>query len=152
MDCGEDKNDDRPEYGGTICCHAFRARETAFLQQVIDRADTEFAEAGVAHRIAISHVPFTQIERAPFDFKQDTYRRWGQLLNDRILLSGHIHRAYITRPGDARDAYGMWFPTVVGSEVCGKDHAFFGCGILWENGTVRVIFNGQETVTEDTVL
>ena len=51
LDCGEDKNDDRPEYGGTICCHAF-----------------------------------------------------------------------------------------------------FGCGILWENGTVRVIFNGQETVTEDTVL
>lgn len=101
-------------------------------------------------------MPFTQIERAPFDIEQDTYRRWVQLLNDRIqpefLLSGHIHQAYITRPGDARDAYGMRFPTVVGFEVRGKDHAFFGCGILWENGTVRVIFNGQETVTEDTVL
>lgn len=156
LDCGEDKNDDHPEYGGTICCHAFRARETAFLQQVIARADMEFAEAGVAHRIVISHVPFTQIERAPFDIEQDTYCRWVQLLNDRIqpkfLLSGHIHRAYITRPGDARDAYGMRFPTVVGSEVCNEDHSFTGCGILWVNGTVRIIFNGQETVTEDTVL
>ena len=156
LDCGEDKNDDCPEYGGTICCHAFRARETAFLQQVIDRADTEFAEAGVAHRIAISHVPFTQIERAPFDIEQDTYRRWVQLLNDRIqpefLLSGHIHRSYITRPGDARDAYGMRFPTVVGSEVCSEDHSFTGCGILWEKGAVRIIFNEQETVTGDTVL
>ncbi len=41
---------------------------------MIDRADTEFAEAGVAHRIVISHVPFTQIERAPFDIEQGTYR------------------------------------------------------------------------------
>ena len=31
-------------------------------------------------------------------------------------------------------------------------YSFTGCGILWGNGTVRIIFNGQEPVTGDTVL
>ena len=31
-------------------------------------------------------------------------------------------------------------------------YSFTDCGILWRSGTVRIIFNGQEPVTRDTVL
>ncbi len=47
LDCGEDKSDDHAEYGHTICCHAFRRRETAFLREVVVHADEEYAAAGV---------------------------------------------------------------------------------------------------------
>lgn len=36
LDCGEDKIDAHPEYGNTVCCHAFREEETEYLKQVIE--------------------------------------------------------------------------------------------------------------------
>lgn len=42
LDCGEDKMDKDPEYGSTICCHAFRQQETAFIRQVIADARTAY--------------------------------------------------------------------------------------------------------------
>ena len=38
MDCGEDKPDGGIEYGGTICCHVFRLRQTEYIKDVIARA------------------------------------------------------------------------------------------------------------------
>ena len=152
LDCGEDKNDDHPEYGGTICCHAFRERETEYLQKVIENAESEYKAEGVEHRIVVSHVPFTQIDHDPFDIEQETYGKWVRLLNEQVkpevLLSGHIHKVYVTQPNGERDAYGMTFPTVVGSEVRTKDRYFAGCGILWEAGTVRTVFNDRNEILQ----
>lgn len=156
VDCGEDKNDDHPEYGGTVCCHAFRKRETDYLGQVIANAEREYNANGVEHRIVVSHVPFTQIDRDPFDIEQETYGNWVKLLNEKVdpelLLSGHVHRAYITQPGGERDAYGMTFPTVVGSEVRTKDKYFAGCGILWEKGAIRAVLNDRNEILKEIVL
>ena len=150
LDCGEDKNDDHPEYGGTVVCHAFRERETEYLQKVIENAESEYNAEGVEHRIVVSHVPFTQIDHDPFDIEQEIYGKWVRLLNEQVkpevLLSGHIHKAYVTQPNGERDAYGMTFPTVVGSEVRTKDNYFAGCGILWEAGTVRTVFNDRNEI------
>ena len=156
LDCGEDKTDDHPEYGGTICCHAFRERETAYLQEVIANAKKEYHAPGVEHRIVISHVPFSEIIRPPFDIEQEIYGGWVKLLNDQVkpelLLSGHIHRAYITNPGDERDSYGMNFTTVVGSEVDSKEPRFIGCGLLWEGGEVTVVFNDRDDTCRKTIV
>ena len=156
LDCGEDKNDDHPEYGGTVACHAFRQRETEYLQQVIANAENEYAAKGVEHRVVVSHVPFTQIDHDPFDIEQETYGKWVRLLNEKtkpeVLLSGHVHRAYVTQPNGERDAYGMTFPTVVGSEVRTKDRYFAGCGILLEQSGIRAIFNDRTEILKEISL
>ena len=156
LDCGEDKNDDHPEYGGTICCHAFRKRETAYLERVIANAKQEYLADGVEHRVVISHVPFTQIIDPPFDIEQDLYGGWVKLLNENVkpelLLSGHMHQTYITKPNGEKDAYGMTFPTVVGSQVRTKDLYFVGCGILLEKGTIRIVFNDPNEILKDEIL
>ena len=41
LDCGEDKLDSHEEYGGTVCFHRFRERETAFIKDVIARSGEE---------------------------------------------------------------------------------------------------------------
>ena len=156
LDCGEDKNDDHPEYNGMVCCHAFRKKETDYLGQVIVNAEKEYNANGVEHRIVVSHVPFTEIDHDPFDIEQETYGKWVRLLGEKIkpevLLSGHVHRAYITQPNGERDAYGMTFPTVVGSEVRTKDKYFAGCGIVWEKGTVRAVLNDQTQILKEIAL
>ena len=156
LDCGEDKMDDHPEYGGTICCHDFRNRETEYLQSVIANAKKEYHAPGVEHRLVISHVPFTEISHPPFDIEQELYGTWVKLLNEQIkpelLLSGHVHNAYITNPGDGKDAYGMNFPTVVGSEMIKKELGYTGCGLILEGGEATVVLNDLSEIRSQTVL
>ena len=161
LDCGEDKNDDHPEYGGTICCHAFRAKETAYLEEIIENAKHEYHAPGVEHKVIISHVPFTEIPAAPFDIEQDTYRTWVELLNDSVrpdvMLCGHVHKMYVTRNGDELDAYGAEFPVVVGSELHEDDQNeantyFAGCGILIENDEIRILFNDSQKILQEIQL
>ena len=38
LDCGEDKSDEHPEYGNTICCHYFREEEKKYLKQIIEQS------------------------------------------------------------------------------------------------------------------
>ena len=42
MDSGEDKEDWSDEYGNTVCCHAFRKRETAYLKNIIKKSTEEY--------------------------------------------------------------------------------------------------------------
>ena len=161
LDCGEDKNDDHPEYGGTICCHSFRRRETAYLDNIIDNAKREYNAPGVEHKIIVSHVPFTEIPEAPFDIEQDTYRGWVERLNDDVkpdvMLCGHVHKMYVTEKGDENDAYGAAFPVVVGSKLHEdeKNEAntyFAGCGIVMEGKETRVFFNDSEKTLQEIKL
>lgn len=156
LDCGEDKLDDQIEYGNTICCRAFRERETDFLRQIIENAANEYAAEGVRHRIVLSHIPFTQSFEPPFNIEQDTYGEWTRLLGAHVrpeaLLSGHKHQLYITEPGGTRDAYGMTFPTVVGSEVRPAEKYFAGCGLLLDENGLHVVFNDGDGVKEEIAL
>lgn len=161
LDCGEDKNDDHPEYGGTICCHAFRERETAYLDAIIEDAKHEYNAPGVEHKIIISHVPFTEIPKPPFDIEQEVYRGWVERLNDDVLpdvmLCGHVHQMYVTNKGEEKDAYGAEFPVVVGSKLHEDNENeantyFAGCGIVIENEEIRVFFNDSEKVLQEITL
>lgn len=117
LDCGEDKADSCEEYGNTICCEHFRRKETEFIKSVIQNAEKEYAAPGVKNRIVISHNPFTQIHRHPFDIEQQLYAEWCALLNEyikpQLLICGHMHECYVTHPADENDAFGQSFPTVV---------------------------------------
>ena len=108
------------------------------------------------HPIVISHVPFTRLDMAPVEEEQALYRQWVELLNEKVkpefILSGHTHWQYIAMPGEKYDGYGMKFPTVVGALVDREKAYFAGCGLIWEKGILRVIFNdGQEILKDQTL-
>ena len=120
LDCGEDKNDDRPEYGFTAACHPFRKKETGFLERIISDRENEFAAEGVKHRLVISHIPFTRIDRPPFDIEQEIYRSWVEKLRlhirPELMLCGHTHELKIIMPGDELDHFGQPCPVITGSK------------------------------------
>lgn len=152
LDCGEDKSDDHAEYGHTVCCHAFRRRETAFLRDVVAHADEEYAAVGVTRRLVVCHVPFSQVLEPPFDIEQDLYREWCRLLREQVrphlMLCGHIHDLYVTQPGEGRDHLGQPCPVVVGSRPGPGPERFVGTEVTLEtDGRAVVEFLDQDRVS-----
>lgn len=124
LDCGEDKDDDHVEYGGLVDCHSMRLEETEFLKDVVARADEEYLAPGVTTRLAISHLPFmskaVEGESDEFNIEKNIFTEWTRLLNNMqldMMLSGHMHRMYVTYPGGADMRMPANFPVVVGSAV-----------------------------------
>ena len=154
LDCGEDKVDEHKEYGGTVCFHQFRLRQTEYIKQVIENASCEYAAEGVKHKLVISHIPFTHINEYPFDIEQELYAEWTQLMRDYIkpdlLLYGHYHCTEIVRSGDRFDSQGQPCNAVIGSKpIFNKEsgNGFVGCAItLEENGQKRIVFNDNNGV------
>ena len=161
LDCGEDKLDTHAEYGGTVCFHQFRLRETDYIKQIIENAEKEYAAEGVTHKLVISHIPFTHINEAPFDIEQELYAEWTRLMRDCIkpdlLLYGHHHCNQIVRPGDKFDCQGQPCNAVIGSTPIinkEKGNGFVGCAItLMEDGKKRIVFNDDKgNVLNDEVI
>lgn len=146
MDCGEDKVDDHVEYGHTICCHDFRLRETEYLRQIADDPEHEYAADGVKCRMVIAHNPFTQTLTPPFDIEQDIFREWCRILKERIkpdmMLCGHIHSNYVTRPGEKLDHKGQPCPVVVASMI--RENFYSGCALEWTPGRMKIMFTDQD--------
>ncbi len=101
LDCGEDKLDSHPEYGGTVDFAAFRQRQTRYLEAVVENHRQEYDAPGIRHRIAICHIPFVFRFEEPFDIEQQRYAHWVELLNRmgiEMLLCGHMHKVYHIAP------------------------------------------------------
>jgi predicted phosphodiesterase len=143
LDCGEDKADDQAEYGHTICCHAFRKRQTQFLKKVAQ--EQEYKK--YPYKVVIVHKPFTYVQKPPFDIEQDLYREWCDILKKDIqpdlMLSGHLHRTAVWMPGCPEDHLGQPCPVVVGAKPL-KDEdgklGFIGSAITLDNGKITVQF------------
>ena len=148
MDCGEDKADDHEAYGHTICCHAFRKRETKFLEQVIRTAAQEYDAPSVKYRLVVCHIPFSDIHVPPFDIEQELYKYWCKLLRENvkpdIMLCGHRHQTYVSRSGSEWDKQGQPCPVVVGS-LPGKDWSgVIGSAIELTPQSIRIRFTDQD--------
>ena len=148
LDCGEDKDDSHKEYGGTVCFNDFRRRETAFIQDVITRAENEYLADGVKYRLVISHNPFTVIHKRPFDIEQELFREWVQMIGEYIrphaLLGGHMHCLEVVRPGDELDHHGQMFPTVIGSYVNGQEPYYAGAGFELREDESMICFTDSK--------
>lgn len=150
MDCGEDKPDGGIEYGGTICCHVFRQRQTEYIKDVIARAAEEYEAEGVQQRLVISHHPFTHKLQPPFDIEEEIYREWAALLRDHIkpdvMICGHMHLLDVWEPGCERDQYGQACKIVVGGDIKKKDDAdyYAGCGYEFSPEGITVTFTDSE--------
>lgn len=154
LDCGEDKSDSHPEYGHTVCCEDFRRRETEFIRTVIQNAEQEYAAQGVRNRIVIVHTPFGERHEPPFDIEEETYAEWTQLLREyvkpQLMLCGHVHKCYVTNPGDERDFLGQTWPVVVASER-GGDKPFVGGALILREDGCEVRFTDSNRFVKDTV-
>lgn len=151
LDCGEDKNDEHPEYGGLLDCHAMRRAETRWLHSVLEHAEEEYNAPGVASRIAICHQPFTTEylfdgDPGQFDIERELYGEWAQMLNRMhidMMLCGHSHGLYCIPPHDPRSVQSAEFPVVIAaSPLNGKprpdwmhEHASFVGSRVWVNGS-----------------
>lgn len=143
IDGGEDKNDDHPEYGLTVACHAFRERQSLFIKKIISDAEKEYAADGVKIRLIISHKPFTERDSAPFDIEEEICREWSELLREHIkpdlMLCGHTHQIDIRYPGSEKDTYGQACPVIVASHSEPVEEYFAGCGFIFGDYGAEVI-------------
>lgn len=125
LDCGEDKPDPNIEYGGTICFHAFRQAEDAFIRSVL--AKGEYRDPAIKHRVVVAHMPFSRVNKPPFDIELPLYREWCTLLREEIqpefMLCGHLHRAAVYLPGGELDQLGQPCPILIGGKPAGKEPA-----------------------------
>ncbi len=151
LDCGEDKPDSSIEYGNTVCCEAFRRRETRFIEKVIKNAESEYLAEGVKKRVVICHDPFTYTPVPPFDIEQELYAYWAKLLTEHIkpnfMLCGHKHATLVSYPGGEMDNKGQPCPVVIGSNPHKKEEGpdrFDGCAIIYGNDKVTVKFTNQD--------
>ena len=147
LDCGEDKDDSHDAYSYTTCFHNYRLKETKWLEDVVNQE--MYNENGIEHKIVISHIPFTYIQKAPFDIEQELYRHWTKLICEKIkpelIICGHIHACNVYQPGSAYDAYNLLTcPVVIGSKPNHKEGKFTGCGITLSKKDAEIIFNSNE--------
>ncbi len=148
LDCGEDKLDEHAEYGHTICCHIFRQRVTHFLQEVIARADEEYAAAGVQYRLVLAHNPFTYENIGEFCIEQEVFRHWVELLRDyvkpHLMLCGHQHINDVWMPQSVWDSYGQTWPVVVASKPEKEEKRFLGASLTLRGDVATVIYADSE--------
>ena len=150
LDCGEDKPDDYASYGGTICCHAFREEETAYLQHIIKHADEEYLAEGVTYRLVISHNPFSFVDKEPFDIETSLYTEWLQLLGEHIkpqaIIAGHLHQCTLSPIGGDMDSLGQVCPVVVGSNPIMEDDKmveYIATALTIDHSQMDVAFTNQ---------
>jgi len=144
LDCGEDKEDNHPEYGCLVCCHDFRKKETEYIKEVIRNAAEEYDAPDVKHKFVICHIPFTAPEEGDFDIERERYTEWTALLREHIkpemIICGHVHTWEIYECGSDKDAYGQSCPVVVGSALkkTEKGISFAGAGLEFRPEGMKV--------------
>ncbi len=144
LDCGEDKLDSHEQYREMICCHEFRERETAYIKEIIEKADEEYLAEGIEYRIVICHNPFTFRPQPIFDIEDEIYREWARLLGESIkpdvMITGHVHCLKVIRPGDEWDNRDQSFPVVIGA-ARGENDYYAGAALEFHEKEIHVIFN-----------
>lgn len=148
LDCGEDKEDSCAEYGNTVCCHAFRQRQTDFIRQVIAHAKEQYLAERVKTRLVLVHNPFTEQIGAPFNIEEDLYREWAALIKEHIkpdlMLCGHLHRIQISYPNDEHDHLGHPCPVVVGATIDQAKKQYIGSGFVFGEHEIHVTFTSEQ--------
>jgi len=138
LDCGEDKLDHHPEYGGANAFEAFRRRETEFLRG-LNPKDGKLT-------LAISHVCPAQTAATKdsiFNIDCELYEEWNRQLSRlgvRFMICGHMHRAYVLSPNDARSIREHSYPVVTGSAVYEEPYSLWGCAMTLTGNVLKVAF------------
>ena len=150
LDCGEDKRDGSIEYGNTICCHSMRIEQTKFIENIIKNADTEYNAENVKKKMVVCHIPFTMVDKEPFDIEQELYAKWTELvagnINPDFYLFGHKHESRVVMPGDEDDFHNQQRPVILAWVPIGDiaEQKFEGCAVSYKGNKVSVAHTNQD--------
>ena len=151
LDCGEDKPDSHPEYGETIRCHAFRERETEFIEKVADCSCHK--DSSLMRKLVVVHNPFTLRYPEPFNIEEETYTHWAKVIKEKIkpdlMICGHLHRTGVFPVGGELDKFGQPCTMVVGSKP--GDKYYKGVGFIFGKDDTTVIFTDSNGKKESEI-
>jgi len=125
LDVGEDHEDTHAEFAGLARFDDYRAEQTAFLDEVLANAETEFEAEGVDYRIALCHIPLT-FSKAN-DPLAEQKSAWVKRLNQMklsILYSGHMHELIFADASIETGSTLTLLPSYSGKET-GNDQYLF---------------------------
>ena len=145
FDAGEDKIDEHEEYSGLADFNAYRAKETAYFENVVANAAKEFDAPNVEYRLLVSHIPVGENK----DAYRATQEKWMALANQMKLdlsISGHWHRLEYYTPGSYN---GQAYPLIVGTRT---GEAFAGTALEWKGGKLTAWFTGLDHQAEREIV
>lgn len=149
LDCGEDKDDSNAEYGGTVCCHEFRRRQTEYIKEIIKNAGQEYEEEGVKHKIIVCHNPFTYLQEPPFDIEREIYTEWAGLISENIkpelMLCGHVHKLFVSKSGSEWESIPQPCTVISGSDKKPDYHA--GCGLVFSENIQAAFYDNKGKIS-----
>jgi len=126
LDCGEDKYDDHPEYGGMNRFEDYRRAELEFLRgTALPAGKIPFA---ISH---ICPVRTAQSEDSMFNIEKEVYTEWNRELERmgiRFMITGHTHRAAFVEPDEGTLPHK--YPVIVGSDVRREEKKLAGCAMI----------------------
>ena len=142
LDCGEDKNDDHPEYGNILCCHGFRERQTAFIEKVAK--EKEYLADDIKWKVVIAHNPFTMPKPGIFYIEKEIFGQWAQILDEYIkpdvMITGHEHCTQIIAEGSPEDEILQPCPVIIGANPLHAEKNYVGAGICFGEDSMDVTF------------
>lgn len=150
LDCGEDKNDDHREYGGTAVFHAMRMEETEFLRRFARSFDNHQPQQ-ICHKLVVSHIPvpfrdhgISKGER-PFDIENDIYSEWVDILNADVrpdlYIAGHLHRSELWRVDSPKNERRINCPVLItGVPVRGRQPDCIGAALTVSKKEILIRF------------
>lgn len=155
LDCGEDKDDDHPEYGYTVACHRFRKRQTDFLKKIISEKSSQYEAEGVETKLVICHNPFTRVIKPPFNIEQEIYSEWARLLREYVkpdlMICGHFHDTAVWEKGGEYDTLGQPCRIVIGSDINTDTNDFIGCGYIFGKDKTEIMFTDNKGNCSDLI-
>jgi len=89
LDCGEDKADDHPVYGGVVDFDAYRSEQATWFAK--ESASMAYKMAG--YRVVVFHIPAFSV--SDWHGATDITNKWGPILNRSrvdLIINGHTHR------------------------------------------------------------
>ena len=91
-----------------------------------------YRDAGIRHRMVISHVPFAirnledcRGEKTPFDIENDIYNEWVRVMNEQIhpelMIAGHFHQTEVVPKDAPRNSRALQCDILIGGKPGSKD-------------------------------
>ena len=142
FDAGEDKLDGHVEYEGLADFDAYRAKETAYFENVAANAAKEFDAPGVEYRLLVSHIPVGEDKEA----YRAAQEKWTALANQMKLdlaISGHWHSLNYYAPGSYN---GQAYPLIIGARPIQStsDGSYTATALEFKDGKITAWFTGIE--------
>lgn len=163
LDCGEDKNDDHREYGGTAAFHAMRLEETEFLHRYALNRDDHLAQE-INCKLVVSHIPVSYRDHGsskgefPFDIENEIYSEWVDILNSSfrpdLYIAGHLHRSELWQPDSPKNERKLECPILIaGVPVHGRQPDCIGAALTITDKeiTIRRTDKNKSVIQDETI-